>query len=225
MMVDYSTDGIFGDLDYGAPYVSKGLSFAMSACTGGFSGLKLNPCKMLVVGPGNGFELVYYGKMGFDVTGIDLYQAEVQYVKDRVIQCDATNMPFEEREFEFVHCTEMLEHVEYEDSLKILKEIKRVGHVFMISIASAEDVFKTHINIRSPSHWMDVMENMGFSFYNAQYKPNFIIRNGRYVNKINYAEGFFGYGLCDPDRKEKGEGRPVEQGDSTLRIRRRKDTP
>jgi len=187
---------VYGDFTYGTPAVSKGLVNAMSLTQGVVVGIN-GRSKILVVGSGNGYELVWLGKKGHDVTGLDLYAPEVSYVKDRTIIGSAEDMPFEDNEFELVFCTEMFEHVSDEASTRILREFQRVAKKFYVTIATIDDPpYYTHVNIQDGWWWIKRFKDLGFNIVNAQVNPYVVLVLGRTFTKVNYANGVTIYGNC-----------------------------
>jgi len=194
--IDYSRDGIYGDFTYGTPYVSKGFQNAVSLSQD-LTVRKTPDIKILVVGAGNGYELVWFGKNNYDVTGLDLYVPDVPYVKARTVIGSAGNMPFKDKQFDLVFCTEMLEHVDEEITDEILSEFNRVANKFYVTIATIEDPpFYTHINIHKPWWWMEKFDALGFKFANAQANPVMLLLAGGSITRMNYVSGVTMYGDC-----------------------------
>ena len=153
--------------------------------------------KILVVGSGNGYELVWFGKDGHDVTGLELYAPGVPYVDARTIVGSATDMPFKDKEFGLVFCTEMFEHVSEADTDLILNEINRVGEKFYITIATKHDPpYNTHINVQAGSYWLKKFEDMGFQIASFQFCPKIFLRLGKAMGFGLYYDGVTLYGDC-----------------------------
>jgi len=85
--------------------------------------IKLNPERVLEVGPGPGLFKATAGVMGVHVETLDL---DPELEPDHVAPADA--MPFEDDAFDVVCAFQMLEHVPYEKSLVIFAEMARVAH-------------------------------------------------------------------------------------------------
>ena len=193
-MTEYSRDGLFGDFSYGGPGVSKGFLNALMLTQGALSKKK---CSILVVGSGNGYELVLFGKKGHDVIGLDIYVPEVGYVKDRSVIGSACNIPFADKQFELVYCTEMLEHVNPKDTGSILAEFKRVASEFYITIATRGDYpFNSHINIHSPRWWHREFVKHGFTISHITDRPSVVCDFGGTYYSIDYPDGVTIYGKC-----------------------------
>lgn len=192
----YSDEGIFGDISYSPPSVSRGLVISMALMDGMFFGIK-GKVKILVVGAGSGYEIVNYLKHGHIVKGIDLYAPKVKAVRDVTFLGSAERMPFKTNEFNLVHCTEMLEHVPPNRVDRILNECKRVAKSFIFTIATRHDrPYNTHINIRSGSWWHDKFESMGFNISSTIIKPKIQVPVGKYLLYIGWPDGVLIYGKC-----------------------------
>lgn len=71
----------------------------------------------------------------FDFTGVDvleepLEKARKKHSNYKLIKADAEELPFEDKKFNFVVCSETLEHVR--DTDKVLNELKRVAKNYII---------------------------------------------------------------------------------------------
>jgi SAM-dependent methyltransferase len=84
--------------------------------------IKLNPERVLEIGPGPGLFKATAGVMGVHVETLDL---DPELEPDHVASADA--MPFEDDAFDVVCAFQMLEHVPYEKSLAIFAEMARVA--------------------------------------------------------------------------------------------------
>ena len=118
-------------------------------------------------------------------------------VKDVTHIGSAENMPFDDKEFDFVHCTEMLEHVPEEMTDPILKECKRVAKRFVFSIATRHDKpYNTHINIHPAWWWIKRFDDLGFEIVNAQQAARVTIPVRQYASVIYWPDGVFLHGKC-----------------------------
>ena len=153
--------------------------------------------KILVVGSGNGYELVWFHKAGYPVKGLELYTPNVPLVKKLTTIGSATDMPWENKEFDLVFCTEMFEHVTEEETELILKEMKRVAKRFYITIATRGDApYNTHINIQKPWWWMAKFDELGFKIESFQYSPRVFLQFGKDMGFGVYNDGVTIYGDC-----------------------------
>lgn len=183
-------------LDYSGPYVSKGLKTAAYLHLY-WTQTNNEPENILVIGGGAGFEVVFFRKCGYDVTNIDLTAPEIPMVKEVTKEISAENLPFKDRSFDWVFSCETIEHIPYNTSLKVLKEIKRVGRNFLLTIADDDDPpFHTHCNIKPGEHWIKVMRDMGFGIKHAQIAANYLIKVGDRIVRTAYKNGVMILGWC-----------------------------
>ncbi len=163
----YRDGGIYDDDEYGAPGISRGIRFAR------FMKNYTNPkSKVLCIGCGNGFEVIEYLNQGHDAYGTELHKIEnVKPLNGRIINAALPNLPFKNKEFDLLHCTEVLEHINTAETDGFLKECKRVSKRQFFSIATEMDSYHTHINIQTPGWWLDKFKENGFNIKNFQYKP------------------------------------------------------
>jgi len=183
-------------LDYGGPYVSKGLRSAAHLHFW-FTTTGSMPENILVIGGGCGYEVVFFKKCGYDVTNVDLTAPEIPMVKECTLEISAEKLPFEDYSFDWVFSCETIEHIPYNTSLKVLKEIKRVGRQFFITIADRDDPpFHTHCNLHPGEHWIGVMRDMGFKIKHAQIAPQYLIKVGQHLPRIEYKDGVLIRGFC-----------------------------
>jgi len=87
---------------------------------------------ILDVGCGNGplVNLIY--KKFKRVVGLDFSQEALKHVKSEKVLADISNIPFENKSFDLVVCSETLEHLAQEDYLKAIEEIKRICKKYII---------------------------------------------------------------------------------------------
>ena len=195
---EYSTEGVFKDITYGCPIASKGFKHAVSMCQKW--SYRIDPkARILVVGAGPGYELVVFYKYGYECYGIDLYIPDVKAVKERSVFASANAMPFKNREFDLVFCTEMMEHVPEETTDDILNECRRVAKRFYFTIATVMDTgYDTHINLHPGYFWIKKFGKLGFKIIHAQVVPIVYVALGG-TNLVKYPSQNAGvciYGLC-----------------------------
>lgn len=89
--------------------------------------IKTNPGSILEIGPGSGVASWFLKSQGFNITTMDI----AEDLKPDVV-ADITDMPFADNEFDTISCCEVLEHLPFEDSLKALREIKRVARNYAV---------------------------------------------------------------------------------------------
>jgi SAM-dependent methyltransferase len=131
--------------------------------------------KGLDVGCGRANGVQYARQQGYDVYGCDISSAAVKCWKERRVNkycrvCPADNMPYKDNEFDFVLCSEVMEHIPEENTVKTLKEIFRVGSdKFFFTIAlTPEDIpiaglVQSHINLHDPYWWVNKFQEAGFT--------------------------------------------------------------
>jgi protein-L-isoaspartate(D-aspartate) O-methyltransferase len=89
--------------------------------------------RILDIGCGKGFLLYDFTKVvpGIEVTGIDISEYAIanskEEVKDRLICCDATKLPFEDNSFDLVFSLNAFHNLHCYDLDKALREMERVG--------------------------------------------------------------------------------------------------
>jgi SAM-dependent methyltransferase len=181
----YREGGIYDDATYGSPYISKGVKFARF-----MSKLTLKGSKVLCIGCGNGFEVIEYLNNGFDAYGTEVHPIEnVEPLKNRIINAVVPDLPFKDKEFNLVHCTEVLEHIPPETTDAFLKECGRVSTKQFFSIATEIDTHKTHINLQTPAWWIEKFSCNGLKIKNFQFKPLVMNLYGNFSFNVYYPDG------------------------------------
>jgi len=100
---------------------------------------------VLDVGCGDGYLCGQLGVRGFDtVVGVELAGSRIAYARGRFVsvrwvQADAVKLPFADRQFDVVTCTEVLEHLV--DPERAMSELGRVSRRYVIcTVPYREDV-------------------------------------------------------------------------------------
>ena len=92
---------------------------------------KINPCKVLDIGCGEGFYSIYLAKKGFDVTGIDISEnaiklakqnSEKEGIKIKFIAMDINELEKLNENFDFVLEWTLLHHIIPEKREKYVKK-------------------------------------------------------------------------------------------------------
>ena len=89
--------------------------------------------KILDIGAGKGFLMFDFTKVvpGIEVHGLDISQYAIDdskvEVRDKIVQGSATDLPFEDNEFDFVYSLNTLHNLHAYDLDKALREMERVG--------------------------------------------------------------------------------------------------
>jgi len=131
---------------------------------------------VLDVGCGLGAGVAMCRNEGIEAYGIDIAEPAREYWDMANISqfcqiASADEMPFPDNRFDFVICTEVMEHIPEEGVLDVLKEIYRVGrNTFVLTICLKPAVYKMphdgsepHICIKSVEWWYKKIEEAGFN--------------------------------------------------------------
>lgn len=130
--------------------------------------------KGIDVGCGRANGVQYAREHGLDVYGCDISSAAVKCWKERGVSdyckvAPADDMPYEDNAFDFVLCSEVMEHIPEENTLKTLKEILRIGSdKFLFTIALTPELIpvaglvQSHINLHPVEWWLNIFEEAGF---------------------------------------------------------------
>jgi hypothetical protein len=192
----YSDDGVYSVFTYGVPGINKGLitAFSLVTCPPLFFE-KVD--SILVVGGGNGFELVYFYKQGYNVRGAEIYIPDIPLVRNLTTYCDAADMPFDDKQFDLVFCAEVMEHVPEAKADDILKECKRVANFAVFTIATHLDPpFFTHINVKDCHYWVEKFKALGFNIWAYANNPLYCVKVGDHVKSFLFREGMNIYAGC-----------------------------
>jgi len=189
----YSNNGLYGTLDYGGPYPIK----AVPHCAYIAGGAPRDK-KLLVIGAGNGYEVVYLLKKGFKHThSVDIYVPDVPYLKGRCIKSWAQFLPFKDKSFDLVICCETMEHIPEDLTDDVLKEAKRVGKEVYFTIAGRGDPpFDSHVTVKHPAWWIVKFEEIGFKIINSQMNPWFAVPMMQGMVLFRYDDGVSIYAKC-----------------------------
>jgi len=105
----------------------------------------------LEIGCGSGVSSLWLAKNGRTVTALDYTESSVELVKvaaDRlnlsnvsVVHCDATKeLPFEEKQFDYIFQAGLLEHFETEEQVRLLRNWARYGKYMISMIPNAASI-------------------------------------------------------------------------------------
>jgi hypothetical protein len=181
----YRDGGVYNELEYGSPYVSKGVKFARHECRSLEKG-----SKVLCIGCGCGWEVVEYLLNGHDAFGTEVHSIDIPILSGRIINAAVPNLPFKDNEFDLLHCTEVLEHVPELETDAFLKECKRVAKRHLFSIADIPDDWNTHINLHGASWWIKRFEKAGFYIKHFEWKPVTEVIVGNVFATSSYKHGY-----------------------------------
>jgi len=141
--------------------------------------------KGLDVGCGRANGVQFSRENGFDVYGCDISDAAMKCWKERGVSeyckvAPANKLPYKDQEFDFIVCSEVLEHIPEENINDTLKEIFRVGSdKYLFTIALGEEKIKiagyiqTHITIKSPEWWFRIFGEIGYHILGASHDKDF----------------------------------------------------
>lgn len=131
--------------------------------------------KILDVGCGAGQVVAHLRNNGYEAYGIDIADGARKYWRLANVEqfcqvAPANTIPFPDKEFDIVCCTEVLEHVPEEVVLDTLKEMYRVGggdFIFSCALKRAvvkmpHDGSEPHITIKSVDWWIAKLKEAGF---------------------------------------------------------------
>jgi ubiquinone/menaquinone biosynthesis C-methylase UbiE len=145
-----------------------------------------NGSKILDIGCSRGSCVQILKDLGHDAYGIDTSKFATDEAKKRGLNCQeasATDIPFAENEFEYLVCTDVMEHFFLEDIPKAISEMRRVlkdgGELFtriairteynshsldyLHSIGKFNDVKELHLSIHSMGEWITFFKDFGFT--------------------------------------------------------------
>lgn len=122
---------------------------------------ELKPVSIVEFGCGNGILCDLLSYMNMDVTGVDIFDNEVVY--DRAayefVQHDLTltPYPFEDNEFDWCVCFDVLEHLPKECIDSVLKEMERIsrGVIFKVACSGRPPL---HITVENLSWWFEQLQ-------------------------------------------------------------------
>ena len=164
MELKESYENTYTSLDYGPIATARGLSAARHV------ELLWEPCKVLCVGCGNGYEAVYLSGLGFEVTTLDYVIPPLKKGLFRSIRGKVQELPFEDDEFNLVICCECLEHVPQNEIDKALSELRRVATLFYFTIDDEDDPpYHTHLTVKTPEWWLERFTKTGLT--GRMFKP------------------------------------------------------
>jgi len=131
-----------------------------------------NPKTILEIGPGNYIVTNILSDLGFDVQTLDI---DPDIAPD--IVCDITNdnLPSITNKYDLVLAAEVLEHVEYKDSIKVLKNLKTITEKLLITVpCTNEGGAFFHFSLKLPGlSWLAFNKK----FF---YKPTKHVFNGQH---------------------------------------------
>ena len=110
-----------------------------------------SPCKTLEIGCGSGASSLWLAKNGRNATALDYTKSSVDLVKAasdklglkniNVVQADATkDLPFEEKQFDYIFQAGLLEHFKTDEQVKLLRKWANYGKYMISMIPNASSI-------------------------------------------------------------------------------------
>ncbi len=112
---------------------------------------------ILDVGCGTGVPMRFFNRQKrFYAVGIDVFEPYIKEAKsnqthDEYVLCDARGLPFKEKSFDVVLCTEVIEHMEKEQAWRLIQAMEEIARREVI-ISTPVGVYKQGICDGNP-HW------------------------------------------------------------------------
>ena len=120
----------------------------------------LKPARLLDLGSGLGRNAIHLAKSGFQVSCLDMLDANIQHIKQTGLKIDArchdlsTPFPYAEEEFDYaidVFCfTHLVTGPAIQNYIQELKRVLKKGGIYHLSLASTEDGFYGPLLTGSP---------------------------------------------------------------------------
>jgi len=119
--------------------------------------------KLLDIGCGRGEILDFAATKGFEVKGTEIVDDLID--NSRVVKGYSTELPFPDKEFDYVTCLDVIEHLLPENTYKTLFEIDRVASKsILLSIANYPSKFGSnidlHINKKPYKEWDNIIRSV-----------------------------------------------------------------
>ena len=117
------------------------------------------PMTIIEVGCGNGKLCDFLRSLGFNVAGMDIFDNKVVYDRSwyRFAKHDLaeTPYPFEDGEFDYCVCFDILEHLKEEYIAPALQEMARMSSNGIIVKVSCSGEAPLHLTIKDPGWWLN----------------------------------------------------------------------
>lgn len=162
-------DAVYRSPDYAKPEASIGFKLAPWVCN------RFRFQTVLDVGCGSGHALIKFLQHGKTVTGTEistyLLEGRLKNFAEQkmVFKSGAEKLPFQDKQFDMVYCTEVLEHIVESDVAASLAELWRVTnhYVFMTVCFRASKflpILNLHETIQPAAWWEDQFRSAGMNF-------------------------------------------------------------
>jgi SAM-dependent methyltransferase len=133
-----------------------------------------------------------------DLFGVDISKMAIEIAKARakgaeLHQSDARTLPFQSDTFDWVICTEMLEHTVGDDVAREIYRVLKPGGVALISVPNGRGpwgkYFPAHIQLFTFKSFVTFLEEVGFEVINGQKLALHIPFVTRFLSALPYALG------------------------------------
>jgi len=129
--------------------------------------------KALDVGCGLGEGVALARGCGLDTWGVDIADVHDKWaaigIADYCQQAPAHKIPYPDNTFDFVTCTDVMEHIPAEYVIPSLSEIYRVGSKYFYFVMDSElekyppiNGIYTHVTLKPCDEWADIMVSIGY---------------------------------------------------------------
>lgn len=146
--------------------------------------LEFEPKITLEIGPGGGVLKAVMESLGFSFETLDV---DPQLNPDYT--CSADDMPFDDRKYNVVCAFQVLEHMPFEDSLKVFSEMCRVAEdAVVISLPDAKKQWSSVVSF-------PFVRVLRFSFSNPIFSANEHVFDGEHYWEVN-KKGYEFDGVC-----------------------------
>lgn len=160
------------------------------------------PISVVELGCGNGILCNLLSDMGFDVTGVDIYEGKIVYDRKayKFIEHDLIELPYPFRDNEFDYCLsfDVLEHLSVKEVSPALREMARISRGIFVKV-SCHGIPPLHLTVKTPGWWLNQL------ITNC---PDFSWRLLRNVERIAVDDGRTGSTL-----KTSSDIRPFKNGE------------
>jgi len=89
--------------------------------------VKLKPENILEIGPGNKFVTGYLSNLGYDIKTLDIDEDNQPDVVGSVLE-----LPFDDNSFDLILCSEVLEHLPFDNFMVALEQMRRVAKKYVV---------------------------------------------------------------------------------------------
>ncbi|MGD9807402.1 MAG: methyltransferase domain-containing protein [Deferribacterales bacterium] len=131
---------------------------------------------ILDVGCGNG--ALTNGLEGYDITGLDKSVEALKYYKHKKQHGSIDELPFEDNSFDFLICSDVLEHLDANAFISAINELKRVSKKYILIISpNEEDLAANFVKCHTCSHIFNINlheRSLGFNDLVSLFSSDFV---------------------------------------------------